>query len=88
MKNHILNYVKSQELSYRPIYNEKLVKLEIFKIYIQTNLVNNSFIMIFKSPIGICILFSKKLNKTFGYISIIMISITLISICYLLFISF
>lgn len=52
-----------QLLSYRLIYNLKLVELEIFKTYIKTNLANN-FFQLFKLSADISILFFQKNNNS------------------------
>lgn len=44
------------------IYNLRYLQLEIFKIYIRSNLAN-SFILYFKSHIIISILFIKKFDR-------------------------
>lgn len=56
INNHTKNLVKGQQFPYGPIYNLRLVKLEILKTYIETNLIN-SFICPFKSPTSALILF-------------------------------
>lgn len=40
INNHAIKLVDSLELLYKPIYNLKLVELDIFKPYIETNLTN------------------------------------------------
>ena len=47
INNYIIKLKKYKQLSYNPIYNLKLVKLEILIIYVKINLVN-SFIKSFK----------------------------------------
>ena len=49
---------------YEPIYSLGPVELEIFKTYIETHL-KSGFIWRFKFPIGISILFDKKLDNSF-----------------------
>ena len=53
-----------KKLLYNLIYSFKLIKMEIVKMYIKTNLVNN-FIHIFKFIISIFILCVKILNSSF-----------------------
>ena len=62
---HAIKLEKSKQLFYGPIYSLGLVKLEIFKIYIETNLANG-FIWASKSPANIPILFVHKPNDSFG----------------------
>lgn len=52
INNHTIILIKSYDLSYKPIHSLKLVKLEIFKTYIKTNL-PNCFIKLLLSLINI-----------------------------------
>lgn len=54
--NYLIDLVKDQQSSYRPIYSLKPIKLKTLKTYIGTNLAN-SFIKLFKSFIGTFIFF-------------------------------
>lgn len=56
INNHTIDLINGKQSFYRPIYNLKLVKLEILKTYIKTNLVNN-FIRSSKSLANALILF-------------------------------
>ena len=56
MNNLVIKLKKNKQLSFKLIYNLKLVELEILKIYIKTNLVN-SFIWSSKSLVKVFILF-------------------------------
>ena len=64
MNKHAVKLEEGKQLSFRPIYNLKLVELETLKIYIKTNLANG-FIWLFKSPIGALIIFDRKLDESF-----------------------
>ena len=57
MNDHIIKLEKSKQLFFNPIYSLELVKLEILKTYIKTNLANG-FIWPFKSLVEILILFN------------------------------
>lgn len=59
INKYSINLESGKQLFYRPIYCLGLVELEIFKIYIETNLANN-FIRLSKSPAGAFILFVQK----------------------------
>ena len=59
-----INLEKNQKPLYRPIYSLKIVELEIFKTYININLVN-AFVWLYKSFVKTLILFIKKLNSSF-----------------------
>lgn len=56
INDHTIDLVKSQQPSYKPIYNLGPVKLETLKINIKINLANN-FICCSKFPIDAPILF-------------------------------
>lgn len=64
INTYAINLEKDKQLPYGSIYSLGLVKLEILKIYIKTNLANG-FICLFKSPTSALILFDKKLNESF-----------------------
>ena len=64
INNHAIKLVDGQQPPYGPIYNLKLVELEILKAYIKTNLVNR-FIRSSKSPAGTFILFDWKSDSFF-----------------------
>ena len=57
MNNYAIKLKKGKQLSFRPIYNLKPVKLKTLKMYIETNLANN-FIWPSKSPTGVSIFFN------------------------------
>lgn len=63
INNYTINLAKSQHSSYELIYNLDQIELKTLKIYIKTNIFNN-FIMVYKSPIGISILFVNKFNSS------------------------
>ena len=63
MNDYIIKLEKNKKLLFELIYNLKLVKLKILKIYIKINLANN-FIQLFKSPIRASILFKWKLDRS------------------------
>ena len=64
INTYTINLEESKQLPYRPIYSLRLVELETFKTYIETNLVN-SFICVLKISASTPILFDKKLNGSF-----------------------
>ena len=66
MNKHVIKLEKDKQLSFGPIYNLGLIKLEIFKTYIETNLANG-FIQLFKSPAKAPILFDKKSNRSLRF---------------------
>ena len=57
INNYIIELKKGKQLFFRLIYNLSLIKLEILKIYIKTNLTND-FIQSYKSFTKILILFN------------------------------
>ena len=59
INDHIIELVDDQQPPYSPIYSPSSIKFEIFKAYIENNLVNG-FIRPSKSPAGAFILFDKK----------------------------
>ena len=64
INKHTIKLVDSKQLSYEPIYYSlKMIKLKIFKIYIETNLVNG-FIYCSKSPADALIFFVCKFNNS------------------------
>lgn len=75
---YFINLEKDKQLYYGPIYNLEPLKLETLKTNTKTNL-TNSFIQSFKFLARAPILFDKKLNRTFSFISIIGASIKLSS---------
>ena len=56
---YAIEFQKSQQLPYEPIYSLEPVELKILKTYIETNLANG-FIQPTKSPTGTPILFVRK----------------------------
>ena len=64
LNQHAIELEKSQQPPYRLIYSLCLVKLEMLKTYIKTNLAN-SFIWPLKSPTDAFIFFVRKLNGSF-----------------------
>lgn len=66
MHNYIIELEKDKQLSYCLTYNLRLVKLEMLKAYIETNLVNN-FIKSFKLLAKLSNFFVRKLNKNFCF---------------------
>ena len=66
INEYTMKLEKSKQLFFESIYNLKLVELEILKIFIKINLVNN-FIRPSKSLIGALILFNKKPHKSFCF---------------------
>ena len=61
---HTIKLEQNKQPLYRPIYILELIKLEIYKTYIKTNLVN-SFIKVLKSLADTLILFVCKLDGNF-----------------------
>ena len=59
INTHTIDLEEDKQPLYRPIYSLRLVELEIFKTYIETNLAN-SFICSLKSLANTPILFDKK----------------------------
>ena len=59
INNHFIKLEKNKQLFFKLIYSLRLIKLEIMKIYIKTNLVND-FIQFFKSLIKVLIFFNQK----------------------------
>ena len=57
--DYSINLLNNRQLPYSPIYNIKLVELEMLKIYIKANLASGS-IRSSKSPAGTSILFVQK----------------------------
>ena len=66
INDHAIKLKKGKQLLFKSIYSLELIKLEILKIYIKTNLAN-SFIWLFKSSVGIFILFDWKLDKNLRF---------------------
>ena len=62
INNHIIDLIKRHQPSYKPIYNLRLVELQILKTYIKTNLVND-LIKSSKSPTNTPIFFVKKTDR-------------------------
>ena len=56
INKHVIKPKEDKQLSFGSIYSLKLVKLEILKTYIKTNLAHN-FFQLFKSFTGASILF-------------------------------
>ena len=63
MNKYAIELKEDKQLSFKPVYRFRLVGLEMFKIYIKINLAN-SFICLFKSPVGVSILFDRKLDES------------------------
>ena len=61
LNQYVIKLQKSQQPPYRLIYSLVLLELETLKIFIKTNFANG-FIWSLKSPVGIPILFIRKLN--------------------------
>ena len=61
MNEHAIELEEGKQPSFGPIYSPGLVELETLKMYIKTNLAN-SFIRPSTSPIGVPILFDRKLD--------------------------
>lgn len=61
---HVIKLVKENQLPYKSIYNLFLIELKTLKTYIKTYL-KTEFIQLSKSSIIACILFNKKVNKSF-----------------------
>ena len=64
MNNHIGKLKEDKLQLFKLIYNLKLIKLKILKIYIKTNLIN-SFVWPFKFCTRVLILFNQKLDNNF-----------------------
>ena len=64
MNNHAIELEKNKHQFFRPIYNLKLVELEILKMYIQTSLATD-FIQSFKSLAKELIFFDWKSDSSF-----------------------
>ena len=64
INNHFINLLNDKQLSYGFIFSIELIKLEMFKTYIQGNS-TNSFIRLFKFFASILILFIKKKDISF-----------------------
>lgn len=64
INEYTINLKEGNYLLYESIYNLKLVKSEIFKTYIKTNIVKN-FILLSKYSAKAFFLFVKKLNNIF-----------------------
>lgn len=63
INNHTIEWIDDQQSPYKSIYYVKLIKFEILKTYIKTNLVN-SLIMSSKFSAKTFIFFEKKANKS------------------------
>lgn len=63
INNYTIDLIEKHQPLYGFIYSLRQVKLEILKTYININL-TNSFIKLFKSPIGAFILFVRKPNRS------------------------
>ena len=66
INKYTIKLEEDKQSSFGLTYRLKLVKLEILKTYIKTNLAN-SFIWSFKSPIEASILFNQKPDKSFCF---------------------
>lgn len=64
MNKYAIKLVQGKQLSYRPIYNLKLVELVILKTYIKTNL-KTGFFQPSKFASGTPIFFDRKPNRSF-----------------------
>ena len=64
VNEYAIKLKKGNQPLYEPIYSLGPIKLEAFKIYLETNLAN-SFIKASKSPVGTLILFIYKPNSNF-----------------------
>lgn len=64
--DYAIKFKKSKQLLFRPIYNLGLIVLEIFRIYIETNIVNN-FIWPFKFLTKVLTFFNQKLYRNFYF---------------------
>ena len=64
INNHAIKLISGQQPPYRPIYRLKLVKLQTFQAYIETNPANG-FIRSSKSPVDTPILFDRKSEGSF-----------------------
>ena len=63
INEHAIKLEEGKQPPFGPIYSLELIKLEILKTYIKTNLAN-SFIRSSKSPVKALILFDRKLDKS------------------------
>ena len=61
---HAIKLEKGKHPPYEPIYSLRPVEFKTLKTYIEINLANG-FIRTSKSPVGIPILFVRKLNSSF-----------------------
>lgn len=75
INDHTINLIGGKQLPYKLIFSPELIKLEILKTYIETNLANG-YIRSFKSPIIIPIFLLKSLIVVFTSVLINKISIT------------
>ena len=66
INNHAIKLKKDKQLFFDLIYSLKLMKLEILKTYIKTNLANY-FIQLSKFLTKAFILFNRKLNISFYF---------------------
>lgn len=64
LNNYTIKLIDNQQLSYKFIYNLRLIKFEVLKIYIKIHLANN-FIRFFKFSSEEFIHFVKKFHKSF-----------------------
>ena len=64
INDYLINLINDKQLPYDLIYSQKLVKLEILKTYIKTNLANG-FIRSSKLPTGALILFIQMKDGNF-----------------------
>lgn len=63
INNHPINLEKDKQLSYKPIYNLKLLKFKIPKIYIKIKFASN-FIRLLKLVVNALILFDFKKDNS------------------------
>lgn len=63
INKHTIKLVEDKQLPYGPIYNLRLMKLEILKTYIKIN-IKTGFIQLSKSSASTLILFNKKLDSS------------------------
>ena len=61
--NHTIELMDNSQLLYSLIYSLRPVELETLKAYVKNNL-TNSFIRLFKSPIGASIFFDRKSDNS------------------------
>lgn len=64
LNKYAIKLKSNKKLSYKPIYNLSLVKLETLKVYIKIYL-KIGFIWFFKSSASVLILFNKKPDSSF-----------------------